>query len=99
MNVIEIIRNCSGMNGEDRYNNLTLKEFIEWFRNDISYNREESKREGEKLIVYLESIIHDQEKIHQEMVQSMVYTWCISHDVDPRIVTYKDGNICIPVNF
>ena len=40
-----------------------------------------------------------QEQIQQEMVQAMIDTWCLSHGIDPKYVTYKDGNICIPVNF
>ena len=53
--VIDIITRCSGIAGTIEYERLSKLEFIDWFRNNIQYNSKESKREGEKLIAYLEA--------------------------------------------
>lgn len=54
---------------------------------------------GKTEIIFNIVIMSIQEQIQQEMVQAMIDTWCLSHGIDPKYVTYKDGNICIPVNF
>ena len=55
MNILEIIGICSGGCGLDMYHNSSKEEFIAWFKNDIAYNREETKKLGEELIAYLEN--------------------------------------------
>ena len=41
--------------------------------------------------------IHEQ--IKKEMQQARINTWCLSHGIDPRCVTYENGKICIPIDF
>lgn len=53
MDIIKIIKECSGLVGVTNYQNMSLNEFIEWFENDISYNDIESQEEGKKLIKFL----------------------------------------------
>ena len=55
MNILEIIGICSGGCGLDMYHTSSKEEFIAWFKNDIAYNREETKKLGEELIAYLEN--------------------------------------------
>jgi hypothetical protein len=40
-----------------------------------------------------------QEQIDREFQQALIENWCKSHGIDPSIVTYEDGKICIPVRF
>lgn len=40
-----------------------------------------------------------QEQIDREFTQALVENWCISHGINPSIVTYKDGKLIIPVSF
>lgn len=37
-----------------------------------------------------------QTQIKKEMRQALINTWCLSHGIDPRTVTYENGKICIP---
>lgn len=53
MDVIKIIKECSGLAGVTNYQNMPLNKFIEWFENDISYNDVESQEIGKELIKYL----------------------------------------------
>lgn len=53
MDTISIIKNCSGLTGLTNYQNMPLNDFIEWFKNDISYNDIESQEEGKRLINHL----------------------------------------------
>lgn len=55
MNILEIIGTCSGGCGLEMYHNSSKEEFISWFKNNIAYNSEETKKLGEELIVYLEN--------------------------------------------
>ena len=55
----KIIAECSGSCGLSMYENLSQDEFITWFRNDIQYNTENSRKLGEKLISYLEGSIDE----------------------------------------
>lgn len=40
-----------------------------------------------------------QEQIDGEFTQALIETWCISHGINPSIVTYEDGKLIIPVSF
>lgn len=53
--ILNTIIECSGKAGLSAYNNMPLKKFIEWFRRDISFNDEESRKQGEHLICVLEN--------------------------------------------
>lgn len=36
-----------------------------------------------------------EEQIKQEMQQSIIKIWCLSHGIDPSTVTYEDGKLTI----
>ena len=38
-----------------------------------------------------------QAKIKKEMQEATLHTWCLAHGIDPKVVTYEDGKICIHV--
>jgi len=38
-------------------------------------------------------------QIKQEMRQAKINTFCLSHGIDPSIVTYEDGKLIIPISF
>lgn len=40
-----------------------------------------------------------QAQIKQEMRQARINTFCLSHGIDPSIVTYEDGKLIIPISF
>lgn len=53
MDIIKVIRECSGLAGITNYQNMPLNKFIEWFENDISYNDIDSREKGMELIKFL----------------------------------------------
>jgi hypothetical protein len=91
MDILKVIEECSGWAGLQEYEKLPLNEFLVWFENNISYNTEESKQKGMELISFLLS-----QQIEREMIQASIEVWCKVHHIDPKVVTYKDGYICIP---
>lgn len=40
-----------------------------------------------------------QEQIERKFKQALIETWCISHEINPSIVTYEDGKLIIPITF
>ena len=38
-------------------------------------------------------------QIAEEMRQAKINTFCLSHGIDPSIVTYEDGKLIIPISF
>jgi hypothetical protein len=58
MDIINTILECSGVCGLTNYRNMPLNEFINWFKNDISYNTIESRELGQKLIDFLSNSQH-----------------------------------------
>lgn len=48
--MMEIISECSGRNGTDRFENMPFNEFKEWFQKDIQYNSPQTREMGEKLM-------------------------------------------------
>lgn len=94
IDILHIIAECSGSFGLNMYKTLPLNEFIKWFENDISYNTEESRKRGEELIT---SLLLKQ--VEKEMRQAQINTWCLAHGIDPKCVTYENGQICIPISF
>lgn len=36
-------------------------------------------------------------QIRKEMQEAKLHTWCLAYGIDPEIVTYEDGKICIHV--
>jgi hypothetical protein len=93
MDILKIIGECSGGAGLQEYERLPLNEFLVWFENNISYNAEESKKKGMELISFLL-----QQQSEKEMVQATIEVWCKGHYINPKVVVYKDGYICIPFN-
>jgi hypothetical protein len=93
VDILNIIAECSGGAGLQEYERLPLNEFLAWFEDNISYNNEESKKKGMDLISFLLS-----QQIENEMRQAAIEVWCRGHHIDPKVVTYKDGYICIPFN-
>ena len=91
MDVLKIIGECSGGAGLQEYERLPLNEFLVWFENNISYNHEESRKKGMELISFLLA-----QQIENEMMQAAIENWCKVHHIDPKVVTYKDGYICMP---
>lgn len=53
--ILNTIVECSGKAGLSAYETMPLNKFIEWFRCDISFNDEESRKQGEHIICVLEN--------------------------------------------
>lgn len=41
--------------------------------------------------------MNTQEQIDREFTQALIENWCISHGINPSIVTYEDGKLIIPI--
>ena len=63
---------------------------------DALYICVKSSDVAEKLATMRKDHLELRVKIKLEARQALIETWCRTHEIDPKYVTYENGKICIP---